>query len=331
MAELFTNPAKTLQESYKATTEMVEDVAASSDIKQATEQVKTEQAAEGNFANADMFKVNSMAAQMAAQRGDTRSADKFQKQANDYRKDAIAIQLNEFKLQQDKLEALEQTVNMVDSPASAIEATMKSDLPQQQKMALISQIKATGNDPEQFKLFKDKLQSNVMTAKDRITAEQRTLKMKQDHEDKKLQREIQLEQVRSTAHLRELGLQLQREKLDWQKEVKDVELNLKGAKTEIDIDKNVEREKSKVDKDPLLKPEAKARRKAELDAAGQRQKDILKGNKGGKETPAADIPQGHVDYLLKNDTPENRASFDKKYGKGAANEFIERSKQEKRK
>ena len=82
----------------------------------------------------------------------------------------------------------------------------------------------------------------------------------------------------------------------------------------------------------MLKPDAKARRKAELDAAGQRQKDILRGGKGGgKDTPAADIPQGHVDYLLKNDTPENRASFDKKYGKGAANEFIERSKQEKRK
>ena len=126
MAELFTNPAKTLQESYKATTEMVEDIAASSDIKQATEQVKTEQAAEGNFANADMFKVNSLAAQMAAQRGDTRSADKFQKQANDYRKDAIAIQLNEFKLQQDKLEALEQSIEGIEklplkSPTKAFE------------------------------------------------------------------------------------------------------------------------------------------------------------------------------------------------------------------
>lgn len=339
MADLFTNPMTSMTEAYKGTTAMLEDVAASQDLKQATEQTPVEKVLneEGKPVAdkpVDLFKVNSLAAQMAASRGDTRSSDKFMKQAQDYKKDDLIIQSKELAVAQDKLEAMEQQVNSIEKPADAIDAVMTSKVPQERKLAEIAKIRNLGDDPEKFKAYKDQLQSSVMTAKDRLSAADRSLKMKQQHEEKMELIKERKARDSQTALYQQGMLDLQREKLDWQKEYKGAELKFKEARTEVEIDKNLQKELSKIDKDPLLKPAAKNARKAELRSAADEQKQVLRGGKSGggdrgKDVP--DIPQGHVDYLLQNDTPENRASFDKKYGKGSANEYIERNKQENRK
>lgn len=338
MAELFTNPMTSMTEAYKGTSAMLEDVAASQDLKAATEQTPVEKEVNEQGQPVadkpvDLFKVNSLAAQMAAQRGDTRSSDKFMKQAQEYKKDDLIIQSKELAVAQDKLEAMEQQINSITNPADAIDAVMKSKVPQDRKLAEIAKIRAIGDDPEKFKAYKDQLQSSVMTAKDRLSAADRALKMKQQHEEKMELIKDRQARDRQTAAIQLATLDLQREKFDWQKEYKSAELKFKEARTEVEIDKNLQKELSKVDKDPLLKPAAKNARKAELRAAAEDQKEVLRGGKsgGGKDATAKDIPQDHITYLLNNDTPENRASFDRKYGKGSANEFIERNKQENRK
>jgi hypothetical protein len=325
------------KEGYEATRSVAEDVASRDMLKQSYEQSVETDEKTGENKPVDMFKVNNLAAQMAAQRGETRIADKFQKQAGEQRKVALDNDLNQLKLNQDKLEAFEQTINMLDSPEKAIDITAKSDLPEDQKLALISKFKNVEGSPDQFKVLKSQLQETVMTAKDRNTAAYKLEKLKQEHE-------LKLEQLRDrrsrdqvTAAYQLGMLNLNKDKLEFQQEKFDKEFGLKEAKTEVQVDQTLERAIGKVSSDPLLKPAEKKARIAALMASAEQQKEVLRGRKsggkggegGGKD--AADIPQGHVDYLLKNNTPETRASFDKKYGKGAANEFIERSKQENRK
>ena len=62
---------------YEATTKVGEDIQASSALKKAYEQAPDDSTTGAK----DMFKVNSLAAQMSAARGNTRAAEKFEKQA----------------------------------------------------------------------------------------------------------------------------------------------------------------------------------------------------------------------------------------------------------
>jgi multidrug efflux pump subunit AcrB len=168
-------------------------------LKKAYAETQAADKEEGVVKPADMFKVNKLAAQMAAQRGEANIADSFEKRAQEAKKSEINNELKQFELNQSRLEAFEQSVNALDNAADAKTAAVNSNLPTQQKMAIIAQLDQIGDDPEKFKILKDKLQQSVLTAKDRLTAEQKILKMKQDHELKLEAMDLKREQVRNMA------------------------------------------------------------------------------------------------------------------------------------
>lgn len=348
MADLFTNPMTAFKEGYTGATSVIEDVASGADIKQATEQVKAqtptidESGAPVETLPVDMFKVNSLASQMAASRGDTRSADKFQKQAQEYKKESLVIANKELDLQQAKLEKAEQDLQLMTDPKVAMEQLLKADLPTDQKLRMATMLREVGDDPEKFKAFKANIQNSVMTAKDRLTAEQRTLKMKQDHEDRLEQRKIQLERVRTDAILREGMLELRRDQFAFQQDKFESEFGLKGAKTVADVESKTRALIAKVAKDPLL---SKEERKAEIERISQgaertisRIESAGKGRRGGKDiagdrdssSTSGNIPQEAIDMLIAD--PSLEAAFNEKFKTKdmatPAKEFLERAKQE---
>lgn len=345
MAELFTNPMTSMTEAYKGTTAMLEDVAASQDLKQAVQQTPVEKEVNEQGQPVadkpvDLFKVNSLAAQMAAQRGDTRSSDKFMKQAQEYKKDDLIIQSKELAVAQDKLEAMEQQVNAITNPADAIDAVMKSKVPQDRKLAEIAKIRAIGDDPEKFKAYKDQLQSSVMTAKDRLSAADRALKMKQQHEEKMELIKDRQARDRQTAWFQSQMIDLQRDKLNFQQDKFESEFGLKGAKTVADVETRTRALIAKVAKDPLL---SKEERKAEIERISQgaertisRIESAGKGKRGGKDTggdsssSSGNIPQEAIDMLIAD--PSLEAAFNEKFKTNGmatpAKEFLERAKQD---
>ena len=316
------------KEGYESSTAVREDVAAKQTLSEAYNASATDQAAESGVANqpVDMFKVNTLAAQMAASKGETRIADKFYNQASGYKKDELANLLQQNKVDQDRLEAFEQRVTALDTPEAA-EQLILSDktVPPEQKLRMVDQLRSQGLDK-----FKDMLQRSTMTAKDRLTAADRTLKLKQDHElnlekqkDKRDHDRIWAGIQSSLVDIKERELALKEDKFEFDK-------TFKGAKTLIDIDKTLQKEISKVDRDITAKPKDKARRIAELEEAAQRSRDILNGNsKGEKPVEAPAMTEKHVNELVKfRNNPEAIKSFDKRFGNGAAKEILSRYDQE---
>ena len=184
---------------YEATTKVSEDVQASSALKKAYEQAPDDSTTGAK----DMFKVNSLAAQMSAARGNTRAAEKFEKQAEQSSKSNLDNQLNQIKLGQAKLGQLEKTVQMIDSADAGVDAVLKSEMPEDQKMKFIDHFKQMKNadgstDQKKLEAFKDKFQNSLIEPSDRLTAAQKVLKMQLDSELK-----------REGLDIRRAGMQLQ--------------------------------------------------------------------------------------------------------------------------
>jgi hypothetical protein len=315
-----------IKSGYEAGTAISEDIASGQTLKSAYEQAGKETDEAGNVKPVDMFKVNTLAAQMAAKRGDERLADKFNKKAEDTKKSEIANQLDELKLGQNQLEAFEQQVQMLDSPQKALDVAMTSNLPTQQKLAIIDQLKQVGNDPKKFEELKDKFQKSIMTAKERLTAEQKTLQMKQHHEEKLMDQKIRLEGIRTNANLREKGLDLKEREIEERQRHNEVTENLKSFDSATKVDDAAAKQIKTLTrgKDP---EEAAKITKQVRKLAEDRKRELRTGGGGKEPKETQEAPQEHIDWLLKNDTPANRKSFDSKYGNGSAAEYIARSKQ----
>ena len=89
-------------EGFRAGTEIKDTIVADIDLKQATQ----EATAEGK--GADLFTTYQKAGQMAMQSGNTRVADKFLKQANEFKGEALKQHITELKVHQGEVEALYQ-------------------------------------------------------------------------------------------------------------------------------------------------------------------------------------------------------------------------------
>ena len=120
---------------------------------------------EGAKQPVDMFKVNSIAQQMAAQQGYAGMADKFGKAAQQEKENMYGNQLNEAQANLNKIDQLERQLQMINTPEDALKALSSSNLPMQQQLGLMKMIKEQGIDAT-----KKAVSNAAQSSKERETA-----------------------------------------------------------------------------------------------------------------------------------------------------------------
>ena len=281
---------------YEATTKVSEDVQASSALKKAYEQAPDDSTTGAK----DMFKVNSLAAQMSAARGNTRAAEKFEKQAEQSSKSNLDNQLNQIKLGQAKLGQLEKTVQMIDSADAGVDAVLKSEMPEDQKMKFIDHFKQMKNadgstDQKKLEAFKDKFQNSLIEPSDRLTAAQKVLKMQLDSELKREGLDIRREGIQLQANIAAGNRDLkegQNEFMQWQKTqalVTDVDKEIDRKQESI---RSLEQKREKgglSDEEKAANSKDEANVKDEIRKLEKRKKELREGP-GKKESKPESKP-----------------------------------------
>ena len=281
---------------YEATTKVSEDVQASSALKKAYEQAPDDSTTGAK----DMFKVNSLAAQMSAARGNTRAAEKFEKQAEQSSKSNLDNQLNQIKLGQAKLGQLEKTVQMIDSADAGVDAVLKSEMPEDQKMKFIDHFKQMKNadgstDQKKLEAFKDKFQNSLIEPSDRLTAAQKVLKMQLDSELKREGLENRREGIQLQANIAAGKRDLkegQNEFMQWQKTqalVTDVDKEIDRKQESI---RSLEQKREKgglSDEEKAANSKDEANVKDEIRKLEKRKKELREGP-GKKESKPESKP-----------------------------------------
>lgn len=293
---------------YEATTKVSEDVQASSALKKAYEQAPDDSTTGAK----DMFKVNSLAAQMSAARGNTRAAEKFEKQAEQSSKSNLDNQLNQIKLGQAKLGQLEKTVQMIDSADAGVDAVLKSEMPEDQKMKFIDHFKQMKNadgstDQKKLEAFKDKFQNSLIEPSDRLTAAQKVLKMQLDSELKREGLDIRREGMQLQANIAAGNRDLkagQNEFMQWQKTqslITDVDKEIDRKQESI---RSLEQKREKgglSDEEKAANSKDEANVKDEIRKLEKRKKELREGP-GKKESkpeskPVSAKTQSDIDKL----------------------------------
>jgi len=293
---------------YEATTKVSEDVQASSALKKAYEQAPDDSTTGAK----DMFKVNSLAAQMSAARGNTRAAEKFEKQAEQSSKSNLDNQLNQIKLGQAKLGQLEKTVQMIDSADAGVDAVLKSEMPEDQKMKFIDHFKQMKNadgstDQKKLEAFKDKFQNSLIEPGDRLTAAQKVLKMQLDSELKREGLDIRREGMQLQANIAAGNRDLkegQNEFMQWQKTqslITDVDKEIDRKQESI---RSLEQKREKgglSDEEKAANSKDEANVKDEIRKLEKRKKELREGP-GKKESkpeskPVSAKTQSDIDKL----------------------------------
>lgn len=297
---------------YEATTKVGEDIQASSALKKAYEQAPDDSTTGAK----DMFKVNSLAAQMSAARGNTRAAEKFEKQAEQSSKSNLDNQLNQIKLGQAKLGQLEKTVQMIDSADAGVDAVLKSEMPEDQKMKFVDQFKQMKNadgstDQKKLEAFKDKFQNSLIEPSDRLTAAQKVLKMQLDSELKREGLDIRREGMQLQANIAAGNRDLkegQNEFMQWQKTqalVTDVDKEIDRKQESI---RSLEQKREKgglSDEEKAANSKDEANVKDEIRKLEKRKKELREGP-GKKESkpeskPVSAKTQSDIDKLKPGD------------------------------
>ena len=297
---------------YEATTKVGEDIQASSALKKAYEQAPDDSTTGAK----DMFKVNSLAAQMSAARGNTRAAEKFEKQAEQSSKSNLDNQLNQIKLGQAKLGQLEKSIQMIDSADAGVDAVLKSEMPEDQKMKFVDQFKQMKNadgstDQKKLEAFKDKFQNSLIEPSDRLTAAQKVLKMQLDSELKREGLDIRREGMQLQANIAAGNRDLkegQNEFMQWQKTqalVTDVDKEIDRKQESI---RSLEQKREKgglSDEEKAANSKDEANVKDEIRKLEKRKKELREGP-GKKESkpkskPVSAKTQSDIDKLKPGD------------------------------
>ena len=289
---------------YEATTKVGEDIQASSALKKAYEQAPDDSTTGAK----DMFKVNSLAAQMSAARGNTRAAEKFEKQAEQSSKSNLDNQLNQIKLGQAKLGQLEKTVQMIDSADAGVDAVLKSEMPEDQKMKFIDHFKQMKNadgstDQKKLEAFKDKFQNSLIEPSDRLTAAQKVLKMQLDSELKREGLDIRREGMQLQANIAAGNRDLkegQNEFMQWQKTqslITDVDKEIDRKQESI---RSLEQKREKgglSDEEKAANSKDEANVKDEIRKLEKRKKELREGPGKKESKPVSAKTQSDIDKL----------------------------------
>ena len=113
----------------------------------------------------DLTKTYSMAAQMAAQRGMPGLSDKFNTKAQSFAKGDLENKQEQVKLQLAKFDQFERTLEGINTHDDAVTAIQQSDLPDDQKLRMISQVP---KDEAGLKAWRTQVGRAAMSQKDRL-------------------------------------------------------------------------------------------------------------------------------------------------------------------
>lgn len=276
MAELFTDPMQTMLGSYKATTEMLGDARSKSIIQEAGQSAPSD---------ADQSDIYSSAAKIALQQGQPQLAEKFGKQAKDLAESKYVQQSYKAQEQVDKLSKFEQDLQLINNPSEALEYVMDKDLPTQQKMQIVSQLRGMGNDPGAFKQFKQRLSDSVQDASTRAKGELAYFKAQNAIRQKDEDLQIKKDKLRQSANKQsgdksaKTTAKEAKEDLEFEKEIDNAETKYKANVAKIQRNNKMTDEQ----KIKALKAE-KSRYETDKGKIKERQdKYKSKTRKGGKE------------------------------------------------
>ena len=279
----------------------------------------------------DMFKVNSIAAQMAASRGETRLADKYTKQAQDYKKSELANQSAEITVQQEKLGKLEQDLQMVNTPEELENMILKSDMPTNQKMQYIDAARKQG-----VAQFKETIGKASQTHQQRLEAQQKEI----DEQRKKY--EFEEKQKLDWAKLREETAY--RDEVRKSREFQQAQTRVDSLRKEQEaLEKNHEAAVHSIQQEgKKSSPEDKEKRinklttqhelaLRDIEIERKRANDYLQGKSktyGGESKDSGkysvdDLTNTQRDYIINNaNNPKVREEAEKKLGKDAVDKLI---------
>lgn len=272
---------------YEQITSMKDDVRAREDLSKAYEQTQGESDPKTGEVTAakDMFKVNSLAAQMAAQQGNLKAAEKFDKQAQDSKASAIQNQLNDMKVQAGKFEMFDKTLQTINTAEDGINVALKSDLPDEMKMRAVAMFKEAGDDPKKLEAIKEKFQDASIDGQHRLTAAQKVLQMQLKHEEKTNDQALKLLMVQTTAGAQSASLSERTDFHDRELSLRERELASKQEKADSDVLTNFD--KLEIAASKIKDPEA---RKTALKRLNKRRQDA-EDRMAGRDVP----PEGQAD------------------------------------
>jgi hypothetical protein len=289
-----------------------EDVSASKDLQQAMQETPKDETGK-----ADLFTTYQKAGQIAMQSGQTKVADHFLKQANEFKGDALKLKLDEMKVQEAQLSRFEQHIQGLETADELKESLINSDVPTDQKMRLMPMI---DKDP---KKFKEMMLNQVQDGKTRATATQKKLEFDLDRE--KFDETKHHNRVSERIQAINASGKLTRAEKQEEKAAEHIQGRLEKAQDTLTAEKRRVRNLDPKKFDKKAKDELIAQ--AELDY----EEDTAALRKPTKETPTksdvSSVTPQDKDKLLSLDkegklTKGQKEEFDSHYGKGAADKLL---------
>jgi hypothetical protein len=195
------------------------------DLKTAYQQETKTDPETGKPTTPDPFKVQNLAAQFAASRGDLKSFELFNKQAQTYKQSNLVNQMKELEIQDNKIEKAHQTFQMMESPEDAIKEIMKADnpMPTPQKMAIIKKLKEVEQQgPEAFKKMKEEVNLAILPAKEAIAAKKQQLQLEENirYHTEETARKVAKDKAEADRENGKVSRTISKEKTAEEKEIK---------------------------------------------------------------------------------------------------------------
>jgi len=276
---------------------------------------------------ADLFTTYQKAGQMAMQSGNTRVADKFLKQANEYKGDALKQHISELKVHQGEVEALYQDLQGSKTKDDLLgrvnKAAASGRLSEAEKLEYSGAINKLTD--EQVPAFIEQAGKKTLDYKQQLDVQSKIVNDAFEHDIKTRTLNNQIERTRLLANKAAGGSGSGN---------KEAKADAKHSQTRIDkADDELRAEKARIRKLDPKKFDEKAKAKLIADAEIDHEEAVAAAQpkEKSKETPTksdvSSVTPQDKDKLLSLDkegklTKGQKEEFDSHYGKGAADKLL---------
>ena len=341
----YASGAKAVVDAEQSSQDYQSLIGSKQDLKTAYEQETKPDPETGKPTTADPFKVQNLAAQFAASRGDLKSFELFNKQAQTFKQGNLVNQLKELEIQNDGIEKAHQSFMMMETPADGLKELTRIDnpMPLPQKLAMINKLKQLEKQgPEAFNKYKDEVSMAILPAKERVKAQIEIIKAENEKLVKDAENNRKLLQDKETVRYHDGILNAKNNKDGGSSKAEKDSLHDEKVNDKIDDETDKKRaEIRKINGNMSLSPESKKQQIAEIETDYEKRVAELKGRIRNKP-PAKPEPEpfnfdikalGDISPNDKKKFIENvdkdgygdafKQSFDKRYGVGAAKAVID--------